>query len=142
MKTISLHDLIIELKKKKINLGSDPKATVSMYSEMGIIPPPKITARPDSDLEPEVSYPVDTIDKINNTNLEKLPVVSKSLRIGACISNPQKFIGIGLNYSDHAKETGVAPPNEPILFIKAIWSILSLQSQTVVYPKLHDNGKY
>ena len=38
MKTISLHDLIIELKKKKINLGSDPKATVSMYSEMGIIP--------------------------------------------------------------------------------------------------------
>ena len=64
MKTISLHDLIIELKKKKINLGSDPKATVSMYSEMGIIPPPKITARPDSDLEPEVSYPVDTIDKI------------------------------------------------------------------------------
>ena len=38
MKTISLHDLIIELKKKKINLGFDPKATVSMYSEMGIIP--------------------------------------------------------------------------------------------------------
>ena len=61
---ISLHDLIIELKKRKINLGPDPKATVSMYSELGIIPPPKITARIDSDLEPNVSYPVDTINKI------------------------------------------------------------------------------
>ena len=64
MKLISLHDLIIELKKRKINLGPDPKATVSMYSELGIIPPPKITARIDSDLEPDVSYPVDTINKI------------------------------------------------------------------------------
>ena len=64
MKMITLHNLIIELKNKKIRLGSDPKATVSLYSELGLIPPAKINARPDSDLEPEISYPLDTIDKI------------------------------------------------------------------------------
>ena len=64
MKTITLHDLIIKLKNKKIRLGPDPKATVSLYSELGLLPPPKINARPDSNLQPEISYPLDTIDKI------------------------------------------------------------------------------
>ena len=64
MEMITLHDLIIELKNKKIGLGPDPKATVSLYSELGLIPPAKINARPNSNLEPEISYPLNTIDKI------------------------------------------------------------------------------
>ena len=59
-----------------------------------------------------------TIEIINNTNLEKLPKISNKTRVGACISNPQKFIGIGLNYIDHAEETGTIPPKEPIIFFK------------------------
>jgi len=64
-----------------------------------------------------------TIEKINNTNLSELPKLEKSNRIGSCISKPSKFIGIGLNFSDHAAETGAKPPSEPIIFMKATSSI-------------------
>ena len=64
-----------------------------------------------------------TIDKIKNTDLLELPKLDFKSRIGACVSNPSKFIGIGLNFSDHAAETGAKPPTEPILFMKATSSI-------------------
>jgi len=75
-----------------------------------------------------------TIDLIKKTDLSKLPSIPKKIRVGACVSNPQKFIGIGLNYSDHAKETGMNPPNEPIIFIKAN-SCISGPNDNVVIPK-------
>jgi len=64
-----------------------------------------------------------TIENIKNVDLYKLPKIEKKIRIGACLSNPEKFIGIGLNYSDHAKETNANPPEEPIVFLKANNSI-------------------
>ena len=60
-----------------------------------------------------------TINKIKNFNLNDLPEVSSNQRIGACISKPGKFIAVGLNYSDHAAETGAKVPSEPIIFMKA-----------------------
>lgn len=70
------------------------------------------------------------------TKLEKLlktasslPDVPDSERWGACVARPGKVICIGLNYSDHAKETGAAIPSEPILFMKG--------SNTVVGPYDH-----
>jgi len=74
------------------------------------------------DLNPK-SINFSTIKKINETNLEKLPELSNNFRVGACLSDPQKFIGIGLNYSDHAKETEANSPKEPIVFFKANSSI-------------------
>tara|TARA_Y100000590_G_scaffold284797_1_gene320544 strand:+ start:250 stop:1095 length:846 start_codon:yes stop_codon:yes gene_type:complete len=85
------------------------------------------------DLDPK-TINFDTLNEINKTNLEKLPELSKNIRIGACISNPQKFIGIGLNYSDHAQETGLNPPSEPIIFIKAN-SCISGPNDDVILPK-------
>ena len=64
-----------------------------------------------------------TIQKIQNLDLSKLPIISKDERIGSCIKNPGKFIAIGLTYSDHAKETGAKTPTEPIVFMKATSSI-------------------
>lgn len=52
-----------------------------------------------------------------------LPQVSVE-RIGACVPRPGKFICVGLNYADHAKETGKAPPEEPILFMKATSAVV------------------
>ncbi|MFL2886977.1 MAG: fumarylacetoacetate hydrolase family protein [Candidatus Pelagibacter sp.] len=63
------------------------------------------------------------IDKINNLNLSELPEISNKERIGSCVSKPGKFIAIGLNYSDHAAETGSKVPTEPIIFMKATSSI-------------------
>ena len=74
------------------------------------------------DLNPK-SINFSTIKKINETNLEKLPELSNNFRVGACVSDPQKFIGIGLNYTEHAKETDANSPKEPIVFFKANSSI-------------------
>ena len=60
-----------------------------------------------------------TIEKLKSLDLTKLPALSNSERNGPCISNPGKFVAIGLNYSDHAEETGAKVPSEPIVFMKA-----------------------
>jgi len=59
------------------------------------------------------------IEKLKSLDLTKLPELSNSERIGPCISKPGKFVAIGLNYSDHAAETGAKVPSEPIVFMKA-----------------------
>ena len=74
------------------------------------------------DLNPD-NLNFETISKLKNINLEKLPELSKTDRIGSCVEKPGKFIGIGLNYSDHAAETGAKVPSEPIVFMKATSSI-------------------
>ena len=74
------------------------------------------------DLNPK-NLNFETISKLNKFDLETLPELSKSERIGSCITKPGKFIGIGLNYSDHAAETGAKVPSEPIVFMKATSSI-------------------
>ena len=66
---------------------------------------------------------LDLIKILKSKDLSKLPEISKNLRVGACVSKPEKFIGIGLNYSAHAKETDTNTPKEPIVFFKANSSI-------------------
>ena len=61
----------------------------------------------------------ETISKLQSADLSSLPELSSSERIGSCITKPGKFIGIGLNFSDHAAETGAPVPSEPIVFMKA-----------------------
>ena len=61
----------------------------------------------------------DTISKLKGADLSSLPELSGDERIGSCITKPGKFIAIGLNFSDHAAETGAEAPSEPIVFMKA-----------------------
>jgi 2-keto-4-pentenoate hydratase/2-oxohepta-3-ene-1,7-dioic acid hydratase in catechol pathway len=74
------------------------------------------------------------LEKLKKINLEKLPELSKSNRIGSCITKPSKFIGIGLNYSDHAAEIGAEIPKEPIIFMKAS-SCISGPHDDIIIPK-------
>ncbi|OUR78643.1 2-hydroxyhepta-2,4-diene-1,7-dioate isomerase [Alphaproteobacteria bacterium 46_93_T64] len=60
---------------------------------------------------------------ISNVDIASLPLVGADVRIGACVTNVGKFICIGLNYSDHAAETGNPIPEEPIIFMKATTAI-------------------
>jgi len=71
-----------------------------------------------SDLNPDFLN-FETISKLQNADLSSLPELSSSERIGSCITKPGKFIAIGLNFSDHAAETGAEVPSEPITFMKA-----------------------
>jgi len=66
----------------------------------------------------------DGLAKIAAADAGKLPVLDKSSRIGPCVGNVGKFMCIGLNYADHAAETGAAIPAEPILFMKATSAII------------------
>ena len=75
-----------------------------------------------NDLDPN-HLNFETINKLNEINFETLPELSTSERIGSCITKAGKFVAIGLNYSDHAAETGAKPPSEPIVFMKATSSI-------------------
>jgi len=56
-------------------------------------------------------------------DLSPLPKVAGNPRLGACVGGTGKFMCIGLNYSDHAAETGMAVPSEPVLFMKATSAI-------------------
>ena len=59
------------------------------------------------------------ISKLGDVDLSSLPELSSAERVGSCITKPGKFVAIGLNYSDHAAETGAEVPSEPIMFMKA-----------------------
>ena len=61
----------------------------------------------------------ETISNLQIADLSSLPELSSSERIGSCITKPGKFVAIGLNFSDHAAETGAEVPSEPITFMKA-----------------------
>ena len=74
------------------------------------------------DLGPETVGP-NTIDFLQALDPRSLPLVDDDVRIGSCISHPGKFVCIGLNYHDHAEETGIPPPSEPVVFMKAVSSI-------------------
>ncbi len=55
--------------------------------------------------------------------LDSLPIVDPAVRLGPCVTGTGKFICIGLNYSDHAAETGATVPTEPVIFMKATSAI-------------------
>ncbi len=76
----------------------------------------------------------ETLSKLKNLDLTKLPEINNSQRIGACVNKPGKFVAIGLNYSDHAKETGAKIPSEPIIFMKATSSICG-PNDDIIIPK-------
>lgn len=61
----------------------------------------------------------DALARIRAVDPESLPVVQGSPRFGPCVARPCNFIAVGLNFADHAAETGAPIPNEPILFNKA-----------------------
>ena len=86
-----------------------------------------------SDFNPE-NLNFNNLEKLKKIDLEKLPEIPNSTRIGSCISKPGKFVGIGLNFSDHAAETGAKIPTEPIVFMKAT-SCISGPNDNIIIPK-------
>jgi 2-keto-4-pentenoate hydratase/2-oxohepta-3-ene-1,7-dioic acid hydratase in catechol pathway len=59
-----------------------------------------------------------SLDKLRKLDVKALPVAPQGVRIGPPVANVRNFIAVGLNYADHAKETGSPIPKEPILFNK------------------------
>ncbi|MCA3446113.1 MAG: fumarylacetoacetate hydrolase family protein [Rhodobacter sp.] len=74
------------------------------------------------------------LDHLRGINPESLPVVTGSPRIGACVGRIGKFICVGLNYADHAAESGMPVPPEPVLFMKATSAVCG-PNDDVIIPK-------
>lgn len=71
---------------------------------------------------------------LKSIDLTELPIVAGNPRIGPCVANVGKFICIGLNYSDHAAESGMTVPPEPVIFMKAT-SAISGPNDDLVIPR-------
>ena len=75
-----------------------------------------------------------TIDKIKNLDFKSLPEISSGMRVGYCIARPGNFLAIGLNYKEHAEETGAKAPEFPVVFNKSVHSIVG-PNDNVIIPK-------
>ncbi|MGL4810216.1 MAG: fumarylacetoacetate hydrolase family protein, partial [Beijerinckiaceae bacterium] len=74
------------------------------------------------------------LNRISKIKTSRLPLVRGTPRLGPCVGNVRNFIAVGLNYADHAAETGAAIPKEPILFNKAPSCIVGAHDD-VMLPK-------
>jgi len=84
-----------------------------------------------ADLTPET---VADLGKLKSVDVNALPLAEGDPRIGVPVNGIGKFIAIGLNYADHARESGLEPPPEPVFFTKAI-SCLTGPNDPVMIPK-------
>src|SRR6478736_6272630 len=66
----------------------------------------------------------ESLRQLQELDTDSLPIVDTPVRIGPCVGSTGKFICIGLNYAEHAAETGAQVPAEPVVFMKATSSIV------------------
>lgn len=74
----------------------------------------------------------DSLSKIRDLDTTLLPEVPTDTRLGACVAGVGKVICIGLNFSDHAAESGMEVPNEPVIFFKATSSIIGPNDDVLI----------
>jgi len=82
------------------------------------------------DIDPDALSP-ESLKKLAAAKADSLPLVDGNPRMGVPVSGISKYVAIGLNYSDHAKEANMAVPTEPIIFMKALSSICGPNDDTI-----------
>jgi ureidoglycolate lyase len=91
-----------------------------------------------SDVVPDIAGEIlspDGVDRLSSINLSALPVVVGAPRLGPPVTQTRTFACIGLNYADHAAETGAKTPEEPIVFLKSLSALCGPYDDIVVPPK-------
>ncbi len=84
------------------------------------------------DIGPDTIGRIGEIAGLDTTGLPLIPL--DSVRLGSPVSRPHKVIGVGQNYADHAAEAGVAPPSEPVIFMKASSSMCGPDDDILIHP--------
>jgi 2-keto-4-pentenoate hydratase/2-oxohepta-3-ene-1,7-dioic acid hydratase in catechol pathway len=74
----------------------------------------------------------DTLARLGQLDPNTLPAISGNPRLGSCVPKPGNFIAVGLNYADHAAESGMAVPKEPVLFNKAPSCVVGPNDDVVI----------
>jgi 2,4-didehydro-3-deoxy-L-rhamnonate hydrolase len=115
---------------KLVRFGPPGKERPGLIDEDGTL---RDLSRKVRDIDGEALAPA-ALKELASVNVARLPVVKGRTRLGPCIASPSKFLAIGLNYEDHARETGMPIPENPILFYKAPSSIVGA-NDSIMLPK-------
>ncbi len=115
---------------KLLRWGKPGEEKPGIMDEMGII---RDLSDHQADIDPAALTP-ERLKRLKQLNLENLPKVDRTHRLGCPVAGIRNIFCIGLNYRAHAEEAGMEPPNEPILFSKAT-SALTGPSDQVIIPK-------
>jgi len=115
---------------KLLRYGPKGKEKPGLLDEDGKI---RDLSRQIKDITPATLEPA-TLNKLKKLNVARLPVVKGRPRLGPPINGVRKFIAIGLNYEDHARESGAPIPKEPVVFMKAT-SCISGPNDPIMLPK-------
>lgn len=113
---------------KLLRYGQVGKEKPGILDEKGVI---RSLAHVIPDISGSILSP-EGLDYLSQLDLNDLPEVESNTRIGPCVTNVGKFLCIGLNYRDHALETGIQVPREPVLFSKATSSIIGAYDNVVI----------
>ncbi|MBB6522585.1 fumarylacetoacetate hydrolase family protein [Pseudoteredinibacter isoporae] len=115
---------------KLLRVGPKGQEKPALLDEQGII---RDLSTVVDDINADAISP-ENLEKLRQLNLSEFPQLDKSLRIGACVANVGKFVCVGLNYADHAAETGAEIPSEPEVFNK--WtSAICGPNDNIIKPK-------
>ena len=105
---------------KLVRFGPPGREKPGMIDADGVL---RDLSRKVTDIDGAALAPV-TLSGLRKLDTKRLPAVKGRPRLGPCIATPSKFVAIGLNYIDHAKETGSPIPEHPIVFFKSQTSIV------------------
>lgn len=115
---------------KLVRFGDSKKERPGIIDDAGVL---RDLSQHVNDIDCKTLDPA-VLERLCSLDLSGLPEVSDATRLGPCIGNVGKFICIGLNYHDHARETGNAIPQHPIVFMKAN-SAINGPDDDVVLPR-------
>ena len=113
---------------KLLRYGNPGQEKPGMLDQNGII---RDLSNIVEDIAGDVLLP-EGLKKLKNLDQGSLPTIEGFPRMGACVSGIGKFICIGLNYSDHAEETGASVPSEPIIFSKATSAVCGPDDDIII----------
>jgi 2-keto-4-pentenoate hydratase/2-oxohepta-3-ene-1,7-dioic acid hydratase in catechol pathway len=83
------------------------------------------------DIDADALAPI-ALSGLRKLDVRRLPAVKGRPRLGPCVATPSKFVAIGLNYSDHAKETGSPIPENPVVFFKSPTCIVGANDNIMI----------
>jgi len=116
---------------KLMRVGEPGQEVPAILDDQGVI---RDLSAHVSDIDGDL-FADDSVKKIASLDLTTLPVIDNNVRVGPAVSKVGKFICVGLNYADHAAESGMAVPSEPVLFMKATSSIIGPNDTVLMPPK-------
>ena len=100
---------------KLVRYGPPGREKPAMIDADGVL---RDLSRKVDDINGEALAPA-SLSSLRKLDVRRLPAVKGRPRLGPCVATPSKFVAIGLNFSDHAKETGAPIPEHPVVFFKS-----------------------